>query len=201
MPADMVFNPESLSAEQIVECNVRPILQAGGEPFSAIMTSIAAVPEGGAMKLLATFKPAPLFNVLGGKGWSHWIEKGEGDDWVIWFFKAVDVSSENPGKPVAHEKAPKADIVMSFLQRDNPELQSRLSAQDKQWILEVRQMVPPEPMELTLIVLDKLPKDYTLVQLNCRIPQFLLPLLEERGFKYEITKNEEEEVRIEIKHA
>lgn len=188
------FNPKSISTEKIIDCDVCPILQSGGEPFSVIMGSIARVPEGGAMRLFVTFKPAPLFNVLGQKGFSHWIERGQGDDWVIWFYRAGELARNESGPG-----ASKADIALSFLQKDNPELQTRLTAEGQRWVLDVRQLSPPEPMEVTLAVIEKLPKDHVLVQVNERIPQFLLPILEERGFNSEIVKNTETEVRIEIR--
>lgn len=69
---------------------MRPILLAGGEPFSQIMETAAAVPPGHILRLRATFKPMPLFGVMRAKGWKHWIEYGEGDDWIVWFYRVKD---------------------------------------------------------------------------------------------------------------
>ncbi len=52
--------------------------------------------------------------------------------------------------------------------------------------LDVRGLQPPEPMERTLAVLEELPADRALVQVNDRVPAFLLPLLDERGYRYRI---------------
>ena len=52
--------------------------------------------------------------------------------------------------------------------------------------LDVRGLQPPEPMERTLAVLDELPAERALVQVNDRVPAFLLPLLDERGYRYRI---------------
>lgn len=52
--------------------------------------------------------------------------------------------------------------------------------------LDVRGLQPPEPMERTLAALDDLPAERALVQLNDRVPAFLLPLLDERGYRYRI---------------
>jgi len=41
------------------------------------MSTLQEVPEGHVFRLRATFKPTPLFRMLGAKGWSHRIEKGE----------------------------------------------------------------------------------------------------------------------------
>ena len=52
--------------------------------------------------------------------------------------------------------------------------------------IDVRGLQPPEPMERTLALLDDLPAERALVQVNDRVPAFLLPLLDERGYRYRI---------------
>ncbi len=85
--------PEALAeiteAER-VELDVRPTLRDGGEPFSLIMETAGRVPEGHVLRLRATFKPVPLFGVMRARGWKHWVEHGEGDDWVVWFYRTRD---------------------------------------------------------------------------------------------------------------
>ncbi len=76
-----------LPAEKQVTLDVRPILRDGGEPFGEIMAAATQVPPGGALCLRATFKPVPLFAVLRVRGFKHWIEHGEGDDWIVWFYR------------------------------------------------------------------------------------------------------------------
>lgn len=56
--------------------------------------------------------------------------------------------------------------------------------------IDVRGLEPPRPMELTLDALEQMPHDATLVQLNDRVPAFLLPHLEECGFEYTIGSDE-----------
>jgi hypothetical protein len=48
--------------------------------------------------------------------------------------------------------------------------------------LVVRGFSPPEPMMRTLIGLETLPAGHAVVQINARVPQFLFPVLAERGF-------------------
>lgn len=57
-------------------------------------------------------------------------------------------------------------------------------------VLDVRGLQPPEPMERTLAGLEGLPAGATLVQINERVPVFLLELLEERGHRYEVGTDE-----------
>lgn len=53
---------------------------------------------------------------------------------------------------------------------------------------------------MTLAILNHIPKDVRLKQINQRVPQFLLPLLEERGFEFAVLSETDAEVQIEIKH-
>lgn len=155
------------------------------------MAAIGSVPEGGALRLRATFKPTPLFHVLGRQGWQHQIEQGEGDDWVILFYRGG--SSAEPAPEISQ-----AELGLAHLQKERPELQKRLYAEGNTWYLDVRTLPPPEPMELTLLVLEKLPDGASLVQINERVPQFLLPILEDRGFRISVLRTEGGEVRLEI---
>lgn len=78
---------DSLSESQIVDLDVRPILADGGEPFSDIIRAVGSLPERGALRLRAPFKPTPLFGVLRARGLKHWVEYGAGEDWLIWFYR------------------------------------------------------------------------------------------------------------------
>ena len=53
-------------------------------------------------------------------------------------------------------------------------------------VLDVRGLRPPEPLERTLEALEGLPATRALLQVNDRVPAFLLPLLDERGYVYRI---------------
>jgi uncharacterized protein (DUF2249 family) len=194
--ADTPKEIASIKPAKINELDVRPILKAGGEPFSVIMAAIGNTAGDGALRLRATFKPAPLFHVLGKQGWDHWIEHGEADDWIVWFYRGQN------GKP--KQGLGQADVSAALLQKESPELQKRLKVEGSTWLLDVRTLSPPEPMELTLSVLEKLPQGVSLVQVNERVPQFLLPILLERGFRYEVTQSSadgKDVVRVEIGRA
>ncbi|MGE3141272.1 MAG: DUF2249 domain-containing protein [Thermoleophilia bacterium] len=57
-------------------------------------------------------------------------------------------------------------------------------------VLDVRGLAPPEPLERTLATLEEIPGDRPLLQINDRVPAFLLPLLDERGYRYSIDEDE-----------
>lgn len=192
------INPLALKARdlhpnKLTVLDVRPILASGGEPFGAIMQAVNKIPQDGALKLIATFKPAPLLGMLASQGFQNWIETAESDNWTIWFFK----TNEKVDSPVIS----KSETEGAHLQKDHPELRDRLHIKDNTWTLDVRRMVPPEPMQLTLVVLEKLPENITLVQINERAPQMLLNVLADRGFSYEVQEptGKETEVRTSIR--
>ncbi|RQG96826.1 DUF2249 domain-containing protein [Natrarchaeobius oligotrophus] len=51
--------------------------------------------------------------------------------------------------------------------------------------IDVRTLGPPEPLQRTLERLVDLPDETVLIQRNDRVPRFLFPKLEERGYAYE----------------
>jgi hypothetical protein len=65
----------------------------------------------------------------------------------------------------------------------------------------VRGLEPPEPMLRTLAALETLPPDHELVQLNVRVPQFLLLMLAERGFECDVDESHADRVLVRIRRA
>lgn len=88
--------------ETFVELDVRPILRSGGEPFGEIMGAIAGLEPGQGLRLLATFKPVPLFNVLGARGFAHEARELADGDWEVLFRPEANAAAEQAkasGKP------------------------------------------------------------------------------------------------------
>lgn len=163
-----------------VEIDVREDLRAGREPFSRIMAARRTVPEGGALCVRAIFEPVPLYAVMAKQGLAHHTERLEADDWKVWFYPAATAETGARTPPVEADDRRAGDGVI---------------------VLDVRGLEPPEPLERTLAALESLSAGGTLVQLNVRVPQFLLPRLEERGFLYEIRQQREDLVRVIIFRA
>lgn len=145
-----------------VELDVRPILRDGGEPFGEIMAAVTGLQSGQGLKLLATFKPTPLFSVLGSRGFSHEAREIGGGDWEVLFSPAEGVSKSEP-PPVA---APARDTA---------------EWPDPAQHLDNRDLDPPEPMVRILAATEELKKGEVLSALLCREPIFLLPELAKRG--------------------
>jgi uncharacterized protein (DUF2249 family) len=139
--------------------DVRPVLASGDEPFELIMREIGALGPGEALALVSPFDPAPLHRVLAGRGFARRTVRHAGENWETLYWRDATAG------------------------RGAPEPSPRPPAEVE---LDVRGLRPPEPLERTLAALERLPAGGRLVQVNDRVPVFLLPLLEERGFGYRI---------------
>lgn len=168
----------------VVEVDVRDDLRSGREPFSRIMSAVAALRDDEVLRLRAIFEPAPLFTVLGKRGFVHESEAHSADDWSVWFWRLAEPS-----------------IAPTFAAPEANDAED-IPADDEQTVyLDVRGSSPPEPMMRTLAALETLAPGRTLVQINSRVPQFLLPMLSERGFTWEIDDSRPDRVLVRISHA
>lgn len=165
----------------VAEVDVREDLRAGREPFSRIMSAVRTVGDD-LLRIRATFEPVPLVSVLAQRGLECETEEHAPDDWSLWAWRGAP---EPATAPVASTETPP----------------SGGEARDGELWLDVRGLEPPEPMARTLVALETLPPGVTLVQVNVRIPQFLLPVLDERGFTYEIEDGNADRVLVRIRRA
>jgi len=57
--------------------------------------------------------------------------------------------------------------------------------------LDVADLGPPEPLRRTLELLGELSDETVLVQRNDRVPQFLFPKLDDRGYAYDAVETDD----------
>lgn len=155
----------------VQELDVREDLRAGREPFARIMAAVRVLPDDTALRVRAPFEPAPLIALLARRGFRHRTEQHAEDDWSVWF-AAGDAPAETGPAP---EPAALEGVV-----------------------LDVRGLEPPEPMLRTLEAAERLAPGERLVHLNERVPRFLLPILDQRGFAVEVDTSNPELVRVSI---
>ncbi|ANW00376.1 DUF2249 domain-containing protein [Bradyrhizobium icense] len=146
-----------------IDVDVRPILRAGGEPFSLIMAALDRLEPGQGLRLYAPFKPVPLFAVMADKGFAHSAQALDAGEWEVLFTPAVTATKQS---------AP-ACSTPDF--GDWPEPVVRLDNRD---------LDPPEPMVRILAAAEKLGPGETLSALLRREPVFLFPQLEKRGYHW-----------------
>jgi uncharacterized protein (DUF2249 family) len=171
------------AAAPIVEVDVREELRAGREPFSKIMAAVGALGAGEVLLVRAIFEPVPLFNALGKRGFAHETRQDAADDWTVWFWR--------PGADASVAAAPSRERQASPAPNGAPRDGSI------EW-LDVRGLEPPEPLTRTLAALESLPPGHTLVQVNVRVPQLLLPMLAERGYACEVDESHADQVLVRI---
>ena len=146
---------------EFIDVDVRPILRAGGEPFSIIMATLQRLAPGQGLRLYAPFKPVPLFDVMAGKGFAHDEAELGGGEWEVRFTPAGQASAdeEASAEPDGAWPAPVVHL-------DNRELE------------------PPEPMVRILAAIEQLAPGQTLSALLDREPVFLFRELTKRGHQW-----------------
>ncbi|WP_411034942.1 DUF2249 domain-containing protein [Shinella sp. BYT-45] len=142
--------------------DVRPILRSGGEPFQAIMQAVQALLPGQGLKLLATFRPQPLFRVMASRGFEHEAREIEGGDWEVLFTPQKDAAP-----------------VETSADADRPE-----TWPDPSLHLDLSDLDPPEPMVRILAAAEALEPGEVLFALLSREPLFLFPELTKRGHQW-----------------
>lgn len=147
---------------EYIDVDVRPILRAGGEPFSVIMSALECLEPGQGLRLFATFKPIPLFAVMADKGFAHCERALDGGEWEVLF---------TPAEATEQTAAPAG--TPSFDNWPQPAVK-----------LDNRDLDPPEPMVRILAAAEKLGPGETLSALLRREPVFLFPQLEKRGYRW-----------------
>jgi len=185
-PAELDAIPD----KAVVHLDVRDDLRQGREPFRRIMNALEEVPEAGVLTVRAIFEPVPLYRVMATKGLDHWTEQLGSEDWRVWFFPA--------GAELGNEFATGAASASPSSVAGDPA--DREAPESGETVLDVRGLEPPEPMVRTLAALEELAPGETLIQVNVRVPRFLLPKLAERGFRYDVLEESDEKVRIAIRH-
>lgn len=144
------------------DLDVRPILREGGEPFSVIMDAVGKLAPGQGLRLLATFKPVPLFHVLSARGFESAAREIGNGDWEVIFTPAVAPTAAAPVAPVGRQENG-AQWPEPGREMDNRELE------------------PPEPMVRTLEGVEALAPGETIAVLLPREPVFLFEELRSRG--------------------
>lgn len=193
--------------DRIVDLDVRDDLRQGREPFSKIMAARRTIPEGGVLRVRAIFEPVPLYAVMAKQGFAHWTERFADDDWRVWFYPVGMMEDEEAAGPrgapgtlpqAVPATPPEEGPPTSPAAAPDPASPADAGG-DTVIVLDVRGLEPPEPMMRTLETLETLPPRATLVQINSRVPQFLLPLLDARGYTAEVREETPGVVRVFIR--
>ena len=67
--------------------DVRDVLSRGVEPFPEIRKRVDALKPDEGLLVVAPFLPSPLVEKLNGEGFASKIERGNGADWIVYFWR------------------------------------------------------------------------------------------------------------------
>ncbi len=151
-------------ASPVRELDVRPMLRAGEEPFQAIMDAVGALAPGESLRLIAPFRPVPLFAVMANRGFSASDRALDGGDWEVLFSPVAGMQAE-----------------VGLATGSSP---SALSWGDPIEELNLVDLEPPEPMVRILEALEDLKPGDVLFALLAREPVFLFPELAKRQHEW-----------------
>ena len=66
---------------------MRDVLSRGVEPFPDIRKRVDALKPDEGLLVVAPFLPSPLVEKLNGEGFASKIERGNGADWIVYFWR------------------------------------------------------------------------------------------------------------------
>ena len=168
---------DQISSDKIHQLDVRPIIESGKDPFQNIMAAINELKDKKILLIKNSFEPIPLYSVLGKKGFEHWTEK-ENDVFKIYFYK---------DNAINHDK----NVIEIKPTTDKVDYKNVIE-------LDVRELVPPEPMIKILETLSQVDENTVLLVHHHREPMMLYPKLEERGYEAVSNKIEENYYKVVI---
>lgn len=172
----------SISPDQIVSFDVRPIINTGKDPLKLIVEKVKSIPAGGVLKIINSFEPTPLISLLNKQGFESFIDNLDDETVETYFYKKDTQVFEMTGQ----EKNDQGwdDLLQKF--------------KDNLVTVDVRNLEMPQPMMTILSELENLSDGTALFVYHKRIPVFLLPELKERKFDYRINEIAPNEVRLLI---
>jgi uncharacterized protein (DUF2249 family) len=177
-------NEIKMKKQNIIELDVRPSLEKGVDPFNEIMAKLKQMKEDETLKIINTFEPIPLLNLLKEKGYVYETERPEKGLVYTYLEKA-----EQPKKEQEEIKAEKPELIFE-------EIEKQFSGKMKE--IDVRNLEMPLPMVTILEEVEKIPEGQALYVHHKRLPQYLLPELENRGFKWVSSDRDHDNVKLII---
>ena len=172
----------SISPDQIVSFDVRPIINGGNDPLNLIIEKVKNVPAGGVLKIINSFEPTPLISLLSKQGFESFVDNLDDETVETYFYKKDTQEFE------INDQEKSAQGWEELLEKFKDNLVT----------VDVRNLEMPQPMMTILGELEKLSEGNALFVYHKRIPVFLLPELRERNFDYRINEIAPNEVRLLI---
>jgi len=173
----------TMKKDKLVTLDARPILAGGVDPFDEIMKTLKTMSDDQTLLIINTFEPLPLLNILKKRGYNFETQRPEAGIVHCYIRKSDEAISDQP--------APAEEKEQSF-----EDLEKQFAGKMK--TVDVRQMEMPMPMVTILEELEKLSEGEALYVYHKRLPQYLLPELENRQFKLAEKKIDEDNLELII---
>jgi len=172
------------SPVKLITLDVRAGLKSGVDPFEEIMLARQKLADDETLQIINTFEPIPLINKFKSMGYESWTER-PAPGVIHTFFKK--------GSTGHSEQLPVLDPS------DAAAFQAKLASfEEKVSLIDVRPLAMPEPMVTILQELETLPVDHVLFVEHKKMPQFLLPELEKRGFTIMFNELDQDQLQLLI---
>lgn len=156
------------------ELDVRPSLSRDHDPLKEILTLAKRIGVGERMKIINSFEPIPLINLLAEKGFLYFTEVVSEKLIITWFEKTADKIELAALPTEPHDEAPQELFNKVF---------SRFPANKIKYI-DVRELKMPQPMVQILAQLEKLNVDELLYIYHKKVPVYLLSELNRKGLMF-----------------
>jgi len=72
---------------QFKRFDVRELIRRGIEPFPEILERVSKLKATEGLIIVAPFLPSPLIEKLGSQGFASKVERGNGADWMVYFWR------------------------------------------------------------------------------------------------------------------
>lgn len=178
------------TTDNVIELDVRPILDAGKDPLKQIMFKLNDLQEGQALKIINSFEPLPLIDLLSKKGFEAEVRKIRPDYVETFFFKSL---------PTDEHLAPEHPVTLPISTENRLTFREQLAHYEgKLKVIDVRAYEMPKPMVTILETLKELKKGEALFVHHKKVPVYLLPHLHDEGFHYLAEQIDENNVSLLI---
>lgn len=169
----------------IVDMDVRPILETGVDPFNVIMDGLKKLKEDETLRIINTFEPIPLLNIIKKKGYDYETQRPE-DGVVHTYISKIagEIVEEIPDAEMNERELTYADLEQKFY--------------GKLTEIDVRDLEMPMPMVTILEAIETLATGHALYVHHKRLPQYLLPELKEREFDYKAQEVDSDNMKLII---
>ncbi|MBL7890794.1 MAG: DUF2249 domain-containing protein [Bacteroidia bacterium] len=174
-----------IDMNNIFELDVRKMISSGEDPFNVIINTLKELPSHRTLKLLNSFEPIPLINILTRKGYAYYTIK-ESENLFVTYFRNISNKSKLSDISVLDRSE------NSSFEKLVQEFEGRIEC------IDVRELEMPAPMLTILSKLEILGHSQALLVHHRKVPQFLFPELQEREFDWDIKQYDENNVKLLI---